>query len=79
MFESLTKRLQWVFQNLGRRGKLRPVDIYPALQGIRVAILESDGYYQVVKGLLEIVSLDARDEWFFDPRRSLGPSALEDH
>jgi len=55
MFESLTKRLQGVFQNLGRRGKLRPVDIYHALQEIRFALLEADVHYQVVKGLLEIV------------------------
>ena len=55
MFESQTKRLQGVFQNLERRGKLRPVDIYHALQGGRAAILEADVHYQVVKGLLEIV------------------------
>jgi len=55
MFESLTKRLQGVLQNLGRRGKLRPVDIYHALQEIRFALLEADVHYQVVKGLLEIV------------------------
>ncbi|MEE8568758.1 MAG: signal recognition particle receptor subunit alpha [Anaerolineales bacterium] len=49
------RSLHGVFQNLGRRGKLRPVDIYHALQGIRAAILEADVHYQVVKGLLEIV------------------------
>lgn len=55
MFESLTKRLQPVFQNLGRSDKLRPVDIDHALQERRFALLEADVHYQVVKGLLEFM------------------------
>ena len=71
MFESLTKRLQSVFQNLGRRGKLRPEDIDHALQEIRFALLEADVHYQVVKGLLEIVRERALTA---DVSRALNPS-----
>jgi len=71
MFESLTKRLQSVFQDLGRRGKLRPEDIDHALQEIRFALLEADVHYQVVKGLLEIVRERALTA---DVSRALNPS-----
>ena len=52
MFESLTSKLQTVFQGLGRRGKLRPEDVDAALREIRLALLEADVHYQVVKDLL---------------------------
>jgi len=52
MFETLTERLQGVFKTLGRRGKLRPEDIDTALREIRLALLEADVHYQVVKDLL---------------------------
>lgn len=71
MFESLTKRLQSVFQDLGRRGKLRPVDIDHALHEIRFALLEADVHYQAVKGLLDIVRERAL---MADVSRALNPS-----
>ena len=71
MFESLTKRLQSVFQDLGRRGKLRPVDIDHALQEMRLALLEADVHYQVVKGLMETVRERAL---MADVSRALNPS-----
>ena len=52
MFESLTEQLQGVFRNLGRRGKLRESDVDEALREIRLALLEADVHYQVVKDLL---------------------------
>ncbi|NIM92449.1 MAG: signal recognition particle protein [Anaerolineales bacterium] len=52
MFETLTDRLQGVFQKLGRRGKLRESDVDEALREIRLALLEADVHYQVVKDLL---------------------------
>ncbi len=71
MFESLTGRLQDVFQNLGRRGKLRPADIDRALQEIRIALLEADVHLQVEKELLEAVRQRALGE---DVSRALNPS-----
>lgn len=55
MFESLTERLQGVFKQLGRRGKLRTQDVDQALKDIRLALLEADVHYQVVTNLLEAV------------------------
>jgi signal recognition particle subunit SRP54 len=71
MFESLTERLQEVFKNLGRRGKLRPADIDSALQEIRNALLEADVHFQVEKQLLEAVRQRALGE---DVSRALNPS-----
>jgi len=52
VFENLTLRLQTAFQELGRRGKLRQEDVDQALREIRLALLEADVHYQVVKDLL---------------------------
>jgi len=52
VFENLTKRLQTTFKELSRRGKLRPEDVDSALREIRLALLEADVHYQVVKELL---------------------------
>ncbi len=52
MFESLTGRLQEIFKDLARRGKLREADVDEALRQIRLALLEADVHYQVVKDLL---------------------------
>ena len=50
MFESLTERLQGVFKKLARKGKLREQDVDEALREVRLALLEADVNYQVVKG-----------------------------
>jgi len=55
MFEALTQRLQIAFQNLGKRGRLRPEDVDAALKEIRLALLEADVHYKVVKELLAVV------------------------
>lgn len=55
MFESLTERLQGAFKQLGKRGRLRPEDVDAALKEIRLALLEADVHYQVVRELLAIV------------------------
>ena len=56
MFEALTQRLQSAFQILSKRGRLRPEDVDAALQEIRLALLEADVHYKVVKDLLAVVS-----------------------
>jgi signal recognition particle subunit SRP54 len=55
VFETLTERLQSVFTTLGRRGMLREQDVDDALREIRLALLEADVNYQVVKDLLALV------------------------
>ncbi len=62
MFESLATKLQGVFQGLSRRGKLRPADIDDALRALRLALLEADVHYQVVKDLVDAVREEALGE-----------------
>lgn len=71
VFESLSTKLQTVFKELSRHGKLRPEDIDSALREIRMALLEADVHYQVVKDLLERVKERALGE---DVSRSLNPA-----
>jgi signal recognition particle subunit SRP54 len=71
VFESLSTKLQTVFKELSRHGKLRPEDIDSALREIRLALLEADVHYQVVKDLLERVKERALGE---DVSRSLNPA-----
>jgi signal recognition particle subunit SRP54 len=52
VFETLTNRLQDVFRGLRGHGTLKPEDIESALREIRMALLEADVHYQVVKDLL---------------------------
>jgi signal recognition particle subunit SRP54 len=52
MFENLTDKLQAVFQRLGKRGTLRESDVDEGLREIRLALLEADVHYKVVKGFI---------------------------
>jgi len=52
MFETLTQRLNKVFENLRRRGKLSEADVDAALREVRMALLEADVHYSVVKDFL---------------------------
>ncbi len=52
MFESLGTRLQGVFDNLQRRGKLTEADVDAAMREVRLALLEADVNYKVVKDLV---------------------------
>ena len=49
MFESLTNRLNQVFDGLRRRGKLSEADVDAAMREVRLALLEADVHYSVVK------------------------------
>ena len=52
MFESLGGRLQSVFDNLKRRGKLTEADVDDAMREVRLALLEADVNYKVVKDFI---------------------------
>jgi len=52
MFETLTGRLSQVFDRLRRRGKLSESDIDAGLREIRLALLEADVHFGVVKALV---------------------------
>jgi len=49
MFESLTNRLNQVFDQLRRRGKLSEADVDAAMREVRLALLEADVHFSVVK------------------------------
>lgn len=52
MFETLTGRLNQVFDKLRKRGKLSEADVDSALREVRLALLEADVHYTVVKDFL---------------------------
>jgi len=49
MFENLTQRLNGVFDNLRRRGKLSERDVDAAMREVRLALLEADVHYKGTK------------------------------
>ncbi|HEY4689783.1 MAG TPA: signal recognition particle protein [Anaerolineae bacterium] len=52
MFESLTQKLNAVFQKLSRKGVLTEADVDAALREVRLALLEADVHFKVVKDFL---------------------------
>jgi signal recognition particle subunit SRP54 len=55
MFENLTQRLEDVFKGLRRRGKLSESDVDAAMREVRLALLEADVNYGVVKDFVSRV------------------------
>jgi signal recognition particle subunit SRP54 len=56
MFENLTDKLQKVFKDLRGYGKLTPENIQDALREVRLALLEADVNYNVVKEFIAAIS-----------------------
>ena len=54
-FESLTDKLQNVFKNLRSKGRLTESDVKEALREVRIALLEADVSYKVVKSFIKTV------------------------
>ena len=59
MFEKLSNRLQKVFRDLRGGGRLSEADVDAALREVRLALLEADVNFQVVKQFLERVRAKA--------------------
>jgi signal recognition particle subunit SRP54 len=59
MFESLGEKLQGVFKRLSGQGHLTEANIEQALREVRMALLEADVAYSVVKDLLDKVRVKA--------------------
>ena len=55
MFETLTGRLSDLFDQLRKRGKLSEADVDSAMREVRLALLEADVHYSVVKGFVNRV------------------------
>ena len=59
MFESLTEKLNAVFKKVTGRGRLSENNIQDALKEVRLALLEADVNYKVVKKLVEDIRVRA--------------------
>ena len=55
-FESLTEKLQNVFKNLRSKGRLTEEDVKVALKEVKMALLEADVNFKVVKQFVNTVS-----------------------
>ena len=55
MFESLTDRLTNVFRNLSGRAQLTEANIQDALREVRIALLEADVNFKIVKEFVDRV------------------------
>jgi signal recognition particle subunit SRP54 len=59
MFDNLSDKLQRVFKNLRGEGKLSTENMEAALREIRMALLEADVHFKVVKQLIESIKEQA--------------------
>jgi len=71
MFENLTDKLQKVFRDLRGYGRLTPENIDAALRQVRLALLEADVNFKVVKEFIAAISARAVGQ---DVLESLTPS-----
>src|ERR1044071_9596783 len=71
MFDNLSDKLQRVFKNLRGEGKLTAENMEAALREIRMALLEADVNFRVVKQLVENIKQKALGEGVLT---SLSPS-----
>src|SRR5580704_1550427 len=71
MFDNLSDKLQRVFKNLRGEGKLTAENMEAALREIRMALLEADVNFKVVKQLIENIKVKALGE---EVLSSLSPS-----
>ncbi len=71
MFDSLSTRLQTIFDRLGGRGRLSEDNIQDALREVRVALLEADVNFKVVRAFMDRVREKAVGQ---DVLRSLTPA-----
>ena len=54
-FDSITEKLQNVFRNLRSKGRLTEDDVKTALKEVKMALLEADVNFKVVKGFIKDV------------------------
>ena len=66
MFDSLTSRFQEIFDDLHREARLTPESVEVALKQIRMALLEADVNFQVVKAFVDRVRDRAIDRSVLD-------------
>ncbi len=65
-FENLSSKLQDVFKNLKNKGKLTEKDVKEALREVKLALLEADVNFKIVKDFIKKVSEKAIGEDVFN-------------
>lgn len=55
-FEGLSSKLQTIFKKLGNRGKLTEKEVKEAMREVKLALLEADVNFSVVKGFINSVT-----------------------
>ena len=73
MFESLSGRLNGIFERLGKRGALTESDVTAAMREVRTALLEADVALPVVKDFVEAVREKAVGQ---EVLRSVSPAQM---
>jgi signal recognition particle subunit SRP54 len=71
MFDTLSTRLQGIFDRLGSRGRLTEANIQEAMREVRVALLEADVNFKVVRTFVDTVKDKAIGQ---DVLKSLTPA-----
>ena len=66
MFENLTDKLSAVFKQLKGHGKLDEKNVQEGLKTVRIALLEADVHYKVVKRLIEDIRVRALGQEVMD-------------
>lgn len=72
-FDSLSEKLQNVFRNLRSKGKLTEADVKAALKEVKMALLEADVNFKVVKNFVKTVQEQAVGQ---DVMNSLTPGQM---
>jgi signal recognition particle subunit SRP54 len=73
VFENLAEKLQSTFKNLTGRGKLNEKDIQAAMREVRLALLEADVSFKIVKDFIQKVTDRALGQ---DVMESLTPGQM---
>ena len=60
MFDSLSNRLESILKGLKGRGFLKEEDIDAAMKEVRIALLEADVNFKVVKGFVSSIKEKAK-------------------
>ena len=72
-FESLSEKLNAAFKRLRGKGRLTPADVREAMREVRMALLEADVSYKVVKDFTKAVTERASGA---DVLESLSPAQM---
>ena len=67
MFDTLSERLRKTLGNLTGRGRISEADVDAAMRDVRLALLEADVNFKVVKDF--IARVRERADWRGDPRQ----------